>query len=295
MWPMHSSVAPSGSLPGMSRDDRVAQPEVVRLGADRRPEAAQPVGRPGAHLVDPGLRVAAAVGVDEALEVREVGGLARPRRRREARTGRRDESGGRGSAWPQSIERPTAPHARPERVSSPDRASGRDPPARGPQRLPARAGGQGRGRRRARADLAGIADARATCVVHLGRSVPAREWPDEVADLVALDPPPSRGPRRARRTGRGPRAVGHGTLGRHLAVGRRRAGAPDRRGRVRPRVAQRLARAPACRLTGTQARIVAGWQAADRRGACHTALMDPRRRPPDARRSRSPAPTASRR
>ena len=58
MWPMHSSVTPSGSVPGMSAIDRLAQPEVVRLGADRRPQAAQPVGRPGAHLVDPGLRVA---------------------------------------------------------------------------------------------------------------------------------------------------------------------------------------------------------------------------------------------
>ena len=109
-----------------------------------------------------------------------------------------------------------------------------------------------------------------------------------------VDPPPPRGPRRARRTGRGPRAVGHGTLGRHVALGRRRAGAPDRRGRVRPGVAQRLARPPdpAHRHPGPDRRPLAG---ADRRGARDAAVMDPRRRPPDAGDLDHRAPTASRR
>ena len=53
-------------------------------------------------------------------------------------------------------ERPSRPRS--PRVSSPDRATRRDPPVRGPQRLPARAGGQGRGRRGPRACVAWLAD-----------------------------------------------------------------------------------------------------------------------------------------
>ena len=86
-----------------------------------------------------------------------------------------------------------------------------------------------------RADLAGVADATTDVIVHLGRSVPARDWPDQVADLVAW----TRRLRADHDEHGGPvevhRAVGHGTVGRHVAVGRRGAGAPDRRGRVRPR------------------------------------------------------------
>ena len=261
------------------RDDGLAQPELVRLGADRRAEAAQAVGRPGADLVDPGLRVAAAVDVDEALEVREVGGLRGRRRRRGARTGRRAK-GWSGSAWPQSIERPP-------------------PRTHGPNAYPRRTVRLVEIRLLEGPNVYRLAPV-VKVEVAVGRS---RTWqgsrtgsdvhrpsrPIGARPRVAgpgrrprrLDPPPPRGPRRARRTVEVHAALGHGTMGRHVAMGRRRAGAPDRRGRVRPGVAQRLARPPdpAHRYPGPDRRPLAG---ADRRGAGDTAVMDPRRRPPDA-------------
>ena len=63
----------------------------------------------------------------------------------------------RSGSPPERVAAGVVRRAVPARVSFPNRATRRDPPARGPQRLPAAAGGQGRGRRRPGAHLARIA------------------------------------------------------------------------------------------------------------------------------------------
>ena len=99
--------------------------------------------------------VAAAVDVDEALEVGEVGRQARPSTAAcEARRARPSASvaGARCVTERPSIGRGSL-RGPAGALSCPDRATHRDPAARGTQRLPARAGGQARGRHRSPADL----------------------------------------------------------------------------------------------------------------------------------------------
>ena len=95
------------------------RPELVGLAASRSRRASRSrSARPAPDLVDAGLRVAAAVDVDEALEVGEVRRAAPPRRRAERRElGGRDEG---GRSWPKSIER-ASPDARvgPAKIESP--------------------------------------------------------------------------------------------------------------------------------------------------------------------------------
>ena len=108
MWPMQSRARAIRVGAVDLRDDRVAEAELVGVRRHRRPEGPEPVRRPGADRVDAGLRVAAAVDVDEALEVGEVGGQGGVERRRSAAS----SAGGRArrvSAWPKSIERLRAP------------------------------------------------------------------------------------------------------------------------------------------------------------------------------------------
>ena len=139
--------------------------------------------------------------------------------------------------WPRQVyrRRPAGTGAlgrAPPRVEFPDRATRGDPAARGSQRLPAAAGGQGRGRPRPDPDLARLADPR--------RRRPGPPRPDGAGPRVArprgrhrgLDPPAPRRPRRARGTRGGPPGVGRRALGGHLAVVRRRARPPGRRGRA---------------------------------------------------------------
>ena len=131
-------------------------------------------------------------------------------------------------------------------------------------------------------------------IVHLGRSVPAHEWPDQVADLVAW----TRRLRADHDEHGGPVEVHVPSDTGRWVVTWPWAGAE--RARLIAEAAFDLASrsvSPArrTRLTGTQARIVDRLAGADRRGACDAAVMDPRRRPAGCRRSRSPAPTASRR
>ena len=74
----------AGVRPAQLADDRLAQVLVVRVRRHRAPRTRSRSRGPAADLVDAGLRVAAAVGVDEPLEVGEVGRVgpldARPQR-----------------------------------------------------------------------------------------------------------------------------------------------------------------------------------------------------------------------
>ena len=117
-------------------------------------------------------------------------------------------------------------------------------------------------------------------LVQLGAAVPARDWPDGVAAVVAW----IRRLRRRRRRGAprpgGPSFVRPGALDRDLSVAGRRASADDCRGRLRARRARGLAVAngPPDRGPGAAARSLAG---APGRGPGDAADVDPRRRPPD--------------
>ena len=130
-------------------------------------------------------------------------------------------------------------------------------------------------------------------LVRLGAAVPARDWPDPVAAIVAwvrrLRARPRRGARRAGR----PPIVRPGSLDHHLPVERRGAGTHPDRGGPRAGRARRVALADraAHRRAGAAARPL---DRADRSGT------DDARRPGSAtptggcRPSRSPARTASR-
>ena len=141
---------------------------------------------------------------------------------------------------------------RPERPSRPDRLAYPRRTVRlveirlfeGPNVYRLDAGGQGRGRDRpAGGRGTGSRTPTAGALVHLGRAVPARDWPDDVTDLVAwtrrlrADHGEAGGPVRPPRAGCGP-------LARHLAVvGAERSGSSP--GRVRPRRRDRPPRARA--------------------------------------------------
>ena len=138
-WPSNVPTTVSPSRPAGSGRPRPSRR--ARRGTPRpsRPTSSTPVGR-----------VAPAVDVDEALEVGEVGRQVGARWRRAAPSSsavdgeRRRRRSMRSSARSLALGR---------LLSCPDRAPGRDPPARRSQRLPARAGGQGRGRHRPAPDL----------------------------------------------------------------------------------------------------------------------------------------------
>ena len=142
------------------RHDRVAEATGrVRPDLDRGPKAREELGRPAADLVDPFGRVAAAVDVDQALEVAEV---AREVRGHGVAQG--VELGGQGAGGGCVHARESIPGDRNHPVgpvisdavsalSCRDRATDRDPSPRGPERVPARAGREARGRHRAPADL----------------------------------------------------------------------------------------------------------------------------------------------
>ena len=150
-------------------------------------------------------------------------------------------------------------------LSCPDRATGRDPPARGSERLPAGAGGQARGRRRPAADLVRPARSRAP------RAGPPRAPTSRPATGRTASPRSSAWIRRLRADhgeGRGGLAVHRSSDPGHWIVtfpwvGAERAADPDR-GRARPRRARRLAVAdrPPDRRPGAAARAL---DRADRR------------------------------
>ena len=188
------------------RDDRVAEaPGRVRPGLDRRAEPVEEVGRPAADLVDARRACSCPQSMlTSALEVVEIGGqVGRDGCAQRVELGRRTASRRARRSGRPSARQSTGARVRATRLlSCPDRATGRDPPARGTQRLPAGAGGQARGRRRPAADLVRPARSRAAMrSSSSARAVPARDWPDGVAAVVGLDPPAAgrsrRGPRRA--------------------------------------------------------------------------------------------------
>ena len=170
-------------------------------------------------------------------------------------------------------------------LSCPDGATGRDPAAGGSQRLPARTGGQDRGRPRPPADLVRPARSRAA------RARPARRAAS----------PSGTGPTASRRSWLGSGGSGSitaraaaglavhrssdpGPLDHHVPVARSRASADDCRGRARPRRARRLAvpHGAADRRPGATAD--ARWTERIDEARGDAADLGPRRRPPDARR-----------
>ena len=253
------------------------RPSAPRLGEE--------LGRPAADLVDPFGRVAAAVDVDEALEVAEVArevrgdGVAQG-----VELGCQGAGGGCVHAR-ESIPGGPVPPGRLGRLrrgvrllSCPDRATDRDPPPRGPERLPARAGREARGRHRAAADLVRPARSGPPCAGPARGVRPAAGLARRHRRGRRLDPAPAVRPRRGPRRRRRPSLVGPGPLDRDVPVGRRGTGADPDRGRARPRGPRRLAVAdgPPDRQPGTAARPLVR---ADPRG------------PDDARRPGSATPT----
>ncbi len=166
-------------------------------------------------------------------------------------------------------------------LSCRDRARGRDPHAGGPQRLPARAGGQAGGRDRPATDL--VRPARSGSP----RARPARRR--GAGPRLArsgrrhrdLDPAPAGGPRGGPRRSRRPSFVGPGALDRDLPVGRRGTGPDHHRGCPRAGRARRVAvedRA-ADRRPGATARALGR---TDRGSPRDSPAMDPRRGPAGA-------------
>ena len=195
-----------------------------------------------------------------------------------------------GAAARATRNRPRSSHGR--LLSCADRATGRDPPPRRAQRLPARAGGQARVRRRPAADLLRPARSRAA---RAGAARAPRSRPGTGPRRRRgrrVDPAPARAMHGEGRGGLGgPPLVGSRALDRDLSVGRGRARADHRGGRPRAGRPRRLPvadRAPD-RQPGAAARPLdrPAWP---RRGR--------RRRPGSAtpiggsRSSRSRAPTA---
>ena len=245
MWPMSSARGPPACpsnvamtvaprRPAGSGRVSISAPSSVRKSVTQRPT-----------VVDAFGRVAPAVDVDQPLEVGEIGrqvggdGGAEP-----VELGRRAAAVGWRSSAVMTAESSGRQHRRPHSgalLSCPDRAPGRDPPARRSQRLPARAGGQARGRHRPAADL-----------VRPARSGAPRPRPPGCERAGArparrrrggrrLDPPAARGPRRGTRRDRRPPLLGPRPLDHHLPVDRRGACPDPDRGRARPRRAGRLA------------------------------------------------------
>ena len=209
-----AAAGPSGSPPGKSAMTVSPRPSSFGCVVDRRAEGSQPVRRSSARprRRRPSCSCPQSMLTRRSRSARKAGSAAVDGGARRGQLGRGDEVG-RGSAWPKSIERATAPGTHgPPRVSSPDRAPDRDPTARGPQRLPARAGGQGRGRGRAHAGLAGDRGPASDGVVHLGAQGAA----------------PASGPTRSQTSSPGPAACAPTTAStadraRSIAAVRRRA------------------------------------------------------------------------
>ena len=249
MWPMRSSRGAPGVPRSPSQVPMTVPPNRPDGSGRRSTRAPLSARNPATNeptSSTPGGRVRAAIDVDEALEVGEVGGLGgadggldarrarRPRRRRPARS---------GCPCPKSRCAPAVPARRP-RLCCRDRARDRDPTARGPERLPARAGGEDRGRARPAADVVRPAKPgpprarpprRRRARRGSGRSRSTRSSAGSAACGSTTA--------RARAACR-PSLVGPGPLDRHVPVDRRGAGPHDRRGGARPRRAGRLARAP---------------------------------------------------
>ena len=208
------------------------------------PELGQEVGDPAPDRVDAGRRVAAAVDVDEALEVGEVGrqvgadGGAQARRARSAdgigeRLRSRSVIGRQSSALARllSCAGPCAwSRSACSRVRT-STGSSRWSSSRSPS------GGGGRGTGSAIRDATRSSTSAPRCRPATG--------PTAVAAIVGLDPPAARRPRRGPRRPGGPSLVRSGPLDRHLPVGRCRTRPDPDRGGARARRARRLAVADA--------------------------------------------------
>ena len=167
-------------------------------------------------------------------------------------------------------------------LSCRDRAPGRDPPARGTERLPARAGGQDRGRRRPAPDVVRPARSRRHALVRLGAAVPARDWPEPIAALVAWV--------RRLRVDHGEGRAGLASIARPT----RATGSSPSRGRrgARPAsteaalaLAERdVSPSRTAQLTGAQERLSTRWRERIAAARHDAADVDPRRRPARADR-----------
>jgi hypothetical protein len=185
------------------------------------------------------------------------------------------------------VMRPILGCGRPDRTAGPllssrDHASRRDPPARWPERVSARAGREGRDRDRAAPDLV-----RGACPGPLRAGPPRGNGPGtDVAGRHRRDrglgtASAARASRRHRRHPR-PSLVGPRPLDPDLAVGRWRARAADRRGRRGPRRTGRHAGPPGPPdwRPGAAAREL---DRPDRPCVGHPAALDPGRGPAHAR------------
>ena len=273
---------PSGSSPASVADDRVARGR-GRSGCDASTVAPSVASRSAvqrADLVDAGLRVAPqSMLTSRSRSARKAAGSSTALGARRARSadevGRGESMVGIGvAAVVSSVHRPTQ-RARPRsRILAGPCDSSRSACSRAPTSTGSSRWSRSRSPSGAARTWQGSRTPTDGALVHLGRTVPARDWPDAGRGPRRLDPPPPRGPRRARAArSTVHRAVGPGTLDRR----RGRGPAPSGRGSSpRPRSTS-PSRSPsrpgaASRLTGTQA---AGrstrWTGADRRRARHAA------------------------
>ena len=289
MWPMSSDARRRRPCRGTS-PTTVSPKRPVGSGrtSTSAPELRQEAGRPATDLVDALGRVRAAVDVHEALEVGEVAGQVRG----DGRAERVElEIGGRSGR----LGRHRGQSTRPLRLlSCRDRAPGRDPPAGGTQRLPARAGGQAGGRGRSAADV--VRPARSRAATRSSGSAPRsrpRDWPDPIAAIVAW----IRRLRADHDEGRGGLAVHRSSDPGHWIVTFPWTG--EERARILTEAALALAErdvspSRTARLTGAQERLLARWieRIAARRH--HATAVDPRRGPTRAGRLDLRARTASR-
>ena len=283
MWPMRRTRGPPApGAPSQRPDDR--RPERARpdrAGArPRRRCSVRNAGDEPADLVDAVGRVAAAVDVDEPLEVGEVGRLGGADGGLEGgQLGVVDAGPGRGRSsprWAVYGPRPLAILGGPCAWSR--SACSRDPNV---YRLePVVKVEVAIGRRRTWYGQREPGPPRRSSAS--GATVPRTRLAAPGRAARRLGPPaagrPRRGPRRRRR----PSLVRPRPLDRDVPVDRRGAGPHDRRGGGRPRRSATSSPARRARLTGAPgARCVARWHATDRRRPDDAAGLDPRRRPAD--------------
>ena len=285
IWPMRRSRGPPG-VPAIV-PTTVSPSSAFGWTTTVAPRRSRNRGRPAADAIHTGLRVAAAVDVDERRQVLEIGRqrlrdesvearqLVRRTTPSDGEVQRLGHRTGRVYAAVRLAPGDLAgPLSSPAPCASSRSACSKVPTSTGWSRRPrSRSPWAGRGLVRpanARASLAGPPGSACAGPRLAGRGRNARR-------LVAASTDRSR---RGHGRGRRPSLVGPRALDRDLSVARRGAGARDRRRRVPARRAQR--HAVSLGAPDRRAAAAAGPSVATNRGrARHAAPVDPRRRPAD--------------